>query len=99
MNNMCDEIIDAILETYKDDEEIAVDCLLYLAAMKTLPMGYVVYRKLEKMGRCTQCGTKLQEYTYIEQHDELDEPPIREVITDLYCPQCDIGAGGIYGRR
>lgn len=96
MVNMSEEIVEAIKEYYKDEEETAVDCLLYLAETKVLPLGYVVYRNLERMGRCTKCGNKLEPYTYNQYHDELDEPPMVETITELCCPQCDIVTGGTY---
>lgn len=94
--NMSEEIVEAIKEYYKNDEETAVDCLLYLAETKVLPLGYVIYRTLNRMGRCIECGNKLKSYTYTQYHDELDEPPMRELITETYCPQCDVVAGGAY---
>lgn len=90
MTDMHDEVIEAVVEHYKDaDEDIAADCLVYLSSLKCLPLAYTADTALESMGRCTKCGTKLERYIHRELHTELDEP-CYETLTDVYCPCCDI---------
>ena len=90
MNDMRYEIVDAVVEQYKNaDEDIAADCLVYLSSLKCLPLAVTADTALESMGRCTRCGTKLERYTHRELHTELDEP-CYETLTEVYCPCCDI---------
>ena len=90
MTDMHDEVVEAVVEHYKDvEEDVAADCLVYLSSLKVLPLAYTAETALESMGRCPVCGSKLATYTYRELHTELDEP-FYETLTDLYCPNCDI---------
>lgn len=89
MNDMHDEVIEAVCEHYKDDDDTAADCLLYLATLKCLPLAVHSQIALDNMGRCTTCGSKLLTYTHRELHTELDEP-CYETLTEVYCPCCDI---------
>ena len=90
MTDMRDEVVEAVVEHYKDvDEDIAADCLVYLSSRKCLPLAVTADAVLVSMGRCTRCGTKLERYTHRELHTELDEP-CYETMIEVYCPCCDI---------
>lgn len=96
MTEMHDEVIEAVCGYYKDDEDTAADCLLYLATLKCLPLAVHSQIQLDVMGRCTTCGSKLESYTHLVYHPEVDEPPQYETVTEVYCPRCDIRTGGYY---
>lgn len=97
MTDMHDEVVEAVVEHYKDaDEDIAADCLVYLASLKDMRLAYAAIRELEAMERCPECGSKLESYTHQIRHPEVDEPPMFEEVTEVYCPQCDIKTGGYY---
>ena len=91
MTDMHDEVVEAVVEHYKGaDEDIAADCLVYLESLKCLPLAIHSQIALDDMGRCATCGCKLATYTHKEYHGEVDEPPYYEILTDVYCPNCDI---------
>lgn len=91
MTDMHDEVVEAVVEHYKGaDEDIAADCLVYLSSLKVLPLSYTADTALESMGRCPVCGCKLERYTHLVYHSEVDEPPCYEPVTEVYCPNCDI---------
>ena len=92
--NMSPEIIEAILNHFKNDEDIIVDCLLYLSNLRDNKincekLSYSSMSELEKMNRCMICGNELQIYKYEEPHPELDGCPM-EIMSEPYCPNCDI---------
>lgn len=90
MTDMHNEVIEAVVEQYKGaDEDIAADCLVYLSSLKCLPLAVYAQVQLDAMGRCSVCGCKLERYTHRELHTELDEP-CYEMLTEVYCPNCDI---------
>ena len=97
MTDMHDEVVEAVVEHYKGaDEDIAADCLVYLSSLKVLPLSYTADTALESMNRCPECGSKLESYTHLIYHPEVDEPPCYEPVTEVYCPRCDIRTGGNY---
>lgn len=97
MTDMHDEVVEAVVEQYKGtDEDIAADCLVYLASFKDMRLAYAATRELEDMSRCPECGSKLESYTHRVYHSEVDEPPQYELVTEIYCPRCDIRTGGYY---
>ena len=97
MTDMYDEVVEAVVEHYNGaDEDIAADCLLYLASLKDMRLAYAATRELEAMNRCPECGSKLESYTHLVYHSEVDEPPRYEPVTEVYCPRCDIRVGGNY---
>ena len=97
MTDMHDEVVEAVVEHYKGaDEDIAADCLVYLASLKDMRLAYAATRELEAMNRCPECGSKLESYTHLVYHPEVDEPPCYEPVTEVYCPRCDIRTGGNY---
>lgn len=81
---MFNELYDALKEYYKDDEDILVDCLLYLSDMGVSSAD----DRLSDMGRCLNCGNKLEFCWHREYHSEINA---YEDICDVYCPSCDIG--------
>ena len=55
MTDMHDEVVEAVVEYYKgSNEDIAADCLLYLASLKDIHLAYVATRELEAMNRCPE---------------------------------------------
>ena len=93
--NMIPEIIEAIHLMYEDEPEIEVDCLLCLSNLRgnlelSGKLADASEMKLEDMGRCSYCGEILQLHHYKEPHPELDGYPMED-MTELYCPNCDIG--------
>ena len=97
MTDMHDEVVEAVVEYYKgSNEDIAADCLLYLVSLKDIHLAYAATRELEAMERCPECGSKLESYTHLVYHPEVDEPPRYEPVTEVYCPRCDIKVGGNY---
>lgn len=97
MTDMHNEVVEAVVEHYKGaDEDIAADCLVYLASLKDMRLAYAATRDLEAMERCPECGSKLESYTHLVYHPEVDEPPRYEPVTEVYCTRCDIRTGGNY---
>lgn len=90
MTDMHDEVVEAVLGYYDSNQDIAADCLLYLASLKDMRLAYAAIRELEVMERCPKCGSKLESYTHLIYHPEVDEPPYYEPVTEVYCPNCDI---------
>ena len=93
---MHDEVVEAVVDHYSHNQDIAADCLLYLASLKDTRLAYAAIRELEAMERCPECGCKLESYTHLVYHPEVDEPPRYEPVTEVYCPRCDIRTGGNY---
>lgn len=96
MSDMHDEVVEAVLDYYNHDQDIAADCLVYLASLKNMRLAVAATRELENMGRCPECGCKVDSYTHLIYHPEVDEPPMFEKVTEVYCQQCDIRTGGYY---
>ena len=90
MTEMHNEVIEAVCEYYKDDEDTLADCLVYLSSLKVLSLAVHAEIELDNMGRCSTCGCKLETYTHQEYHTEVDEPPFYETLTEVYCPNCDM---------
>lgn len=82
------EVLEAIEEYFKDDPEIAVDCLLYLSAYLDDADADKVRIALEQMSRCPKCGSELIAYEWDERHTELDDCP-KEHFCEYLCPECD----------
>ena len=97
MTDMHNEVVEAVVEQYKGaDEDIAADCLVYLAQLKNMRLAVAATRELENMNKCPRCGGMLETYTHLIYHPEVDEPPQYETVTEVYCPRCDIRRGGYY---
>ena len=96
MTDMHDEVVEAVVDYYSHNQDIAADCLVYLASLKDMRLAMATTRELEAMGRCSECGCKVDSYTHLVYHPEVDEPPCYEPVTEVYCPRCDIRVGGNY---
>lgn len=96
MTNMYDEVVEAVSVYYDDNQDMAADCLIYLASLKDMRLAVAATRELEAMRRCPTCGCRLESYTHQLYHPEVDEPPQYETVTEIYCPQCDIGIRRYY---
>lgn len=96
MEQMHHEVIEAVVEYYKDDEELMAQCLAYLHSIRVFSLACCAAIKLQDMGRCPRCGCKLGKCTHKEYHSEVDEPPRYEIITEEYCPECDVKTGVNY---
>lgn len=87
---MIGEIIDALEEYFKDEEDILSDCLMYLNSCVLVNDDIKKIKDtLYNHERCNFCGTKLAIYHYKEPHDIGDGHTYYEVLTDEYCPNCD----------
>ena len=80
------EILEAITDYFKDDEDTMADCLIYLSEITPSNFSYSCIDELVKRNRCTHCGMKLVEYCYKEYHSEVNA---YEDICELICPGCD----------
>lgn len=90
--NMSIEVLEAVEEKFKNDEEILIDCLVYLAHLgdeitQVNGVEYKAMDALQRMERCPHCGTKYEVMYYKEYHPEVDA---YEDMADMYCPNCDI---------
>ena len=54
MTDMHDEVVEAVLGYYDSNQDLAVDCLLYLASLKDMRLAYAATRELEAMNRCPE---------------------------------------------
>ena len=93
--NMYPEILDAIHYIFEDMPDVEIDCLLYLTELRdnwsrTAELSHKAIERLEDMGRCSYCGEEMSYHHYQEPHPELDGCPM-ENMSELYCPNCDIG--------
>ena len=91
--NMLPEVLEAIEEYFKNDEDVLTDCWLYLESLaddkkKVNQLVVNAENKLYDMGRCPNCGSPMQTYKYLEPHTELDGCPMEEMY-EKYCPDCD----------
>lgn len=80
------EIIEAITEYYKDEEDLMAECLIYLSKITPSDVSYSCLDELIKRYRCAHCGIKLMEYCHREYHPEVDAYEDR---CELVCPSCD----------
>lgn len=96
---MEDEIIEALLDEYEDNEDMLGYCLSYLREIcadtkKGINLAWRCTDELLDRNRCIFCGMPLQKQTIINHHDELEDNPI-ELETVWYCPDCDIERGAM----
>ena len=87
------ELIEAIKEYYKDDEDLQTDILLWLSHLDEKQQDKLIRNcecELDSMGRCMRCGQPLEVMYYKEYHSEVNA---YETLSDIYCPNCDIIGG------
>lgn len=84
------EVIEAIKDYYKNDEEIMVGCLVYMrhTLQDNKPLRWSLEEDITELGYCYECGEQLVTHTYMERHTELDGNPI-EYVSETLCPRCD----------
>lgn len=91
--HMIHEVMDAIEEYYKKDEDVMVDCMLYLKdATEMAGDSRIVERWFEEHNRCPTCGEPLAIHHYKEPHTECGVG-VYEDMAIPYCPNCDIEEG------
>lgn len=83
------EILEAITDYFKGDEDIMADCLIYLSKITPSDFSYSCLDELIERDRCTNCGSKLMEYSYKEYHPEIEGDIKFENMCKLVCPNCD----------
>lgn len=93
VENMCWEVIDCIVDAYKDDgeegTELVKDILRYLYETTTdNKLKFKIEEWFDEEHYCVDCGSKLELYEYQETHTELDGNPI-EYLSEYICPLCD----------
>ena len=96
MTEMYNEVVEAVVDYYSHNKDMAADCLVYLAQLKNMRLAVAATRELENMNKCPRCGGMLETYTHQVYHSEVDAPPQYEMVTEVYCPRCDIRRGGYY---
>lgn len=89
MSSMFYEVLDAIEDFYKTDEEIQADCILWLKQITNDVKTQVHCDEwLDKHHRCPKCGTVLQTYNY-RQPQPYQEGIVYEDMSEEFCPYCD----------
>lgn len=83
------DIIKAVTEYYKNDEDIMADCLIYLKNTTPMDFGLLCVDRLLSKHRCVNCGCKMIEHTYQEYHPEIEGDIRFETMRELVCPNCD----------
>lgn len=88
-----EEVFEAIVSEYKDDEEILKDSLMYLYKgcnfddrMRKLRLKIVNW--FCDNDYCIECGSRFETKETEMVHTELDGNPI-EYLCELVCPVCD----------
>lgn len=90
MQDMSDEIVEAVHLMYEDDPQLEADCMLFLSKLNGNSrafrrMGGLASDRLVDMGRCTECGASLS-----VNHKIVFDLTRGEYYPDvsLYCPEC-----------
>ena len=84
------EVIEAVEEYYKNDEDMIAYCLSYLRKFSNENDEFMLAEELRRIGRCPLCGGKLKEFIYKEYHPEIEGDNKFEIMHDVYCPECGI---------
>ncbi len=84
------EVIEAIEEYYHDDQEMIIDCMLYLKNIVQIPydIEYINNWFLSN-NLCYRCGETLSTMKTREFHSEVDGGAYENFIKS-YCSNCDI---------
>ena len=90
MQDMSDEIIEAVHLMYEDDPQLESDCMLFLSKLngnsrEFRRMGGLASDRLVDMGRCIECGSIIE-----CQHKIVFDLARGEYYPDVYlcCPEC-----------
>lgn len=87
---MLSEILEGINDYFEKDEDILVDCLIFLKNNLSNKVNKVyIYDVLDKLNRCRSCGTEKMFYEWKETHTELESNNIEYHSYD-YCPNCKL---------
>lgn len=86
------EIIEAINMYYLQDEEMRTQIFLWLMKNSSAKMSLLCEEEIEFLGRCIDCGAKLDYEPIATTHNELDDCTI-EINYEAYCPYCDFKLG------
>lgn len=86
MQDMSDEIVEAVHLMYEDDPQLEADCMLFLSKLRGHSrMSGLASDRLVDMARCTECGATLS-----ARHKIVFDLARGEYYPDvyLYCPEC-----------
>ena len=88
------ELIELILDANGGDWVQTIDDINYLySQIKLTP--YALVKEMEEFAlendRCPDCGHELEFYTYTEDRGECQGIPVKEVMHERYCVNCDGG--------
>lgn len=96
--NMVEDFVDLLHETLEDapsDEAFTMACLANLRPADYAELANRARWRLDEMGRCRACGSKLRYKLYYESHPEIayrvDSITLipQEQMTLEYCPECE----------
>ena len=88
------ELIELIYKNNNEDMEQTIDDINYLySQIKLTP--YALVKEMEEFAlennRCPNCGNEMDYYTYVEDRGECQGIPVKEVMHERYCVNCDGG--------
>lgn len=85
------EILEALVEFYKEEQDVLVDCLLWLKDnVEDDNMSLAVDKVLTENHLCIQCGGKMEYTEYKEIHEELEFDNIETLGMEI-CSVCGYG--------
>ena len=89
MEKYYNEIVQTLVDSYKDDEQLLGDMLYYLyETTDCLSLKNTITDVMYDLNRCISCGGSLVVYEYEESHTELDDGG-SEVFLAKLCSNCD----------
>lgn len=89
IENMSNELLDAILDTYKDDKELIATILFFLYhTSDDNRLRQNIATLMEDMDKCISCNSDVLTYKFQEVHSELDNNDVETFVTKL-CSHCD----------
>lgn len=88
MENMENEVFEAVELSYKLDITLIRDCLFYLYKTTTDDkLAKRILRWFNDNNFCIECGSEMVEYNWKHLHTELDGGEYEDMIT-MDCPIC-----------
>ena len=89
IENMSAEVLDAILDVYKDDKELIATILFFLYhTSDDNRLRQNIETLMEDMDKCISCNSDVLAYEFQEVHSELDNNDVETFVTKL-CSHCD----------